>query len=276
MMINLSVNVDKFIEAMKALHRSTSVEVPRLMNYEMALLCEWVIKKIGGNPENSLSSQRRAGESATSYDIVSLFKPIPKGYDWWDYKPAKAGGISAVMLKKKKGPHFLVEKSHFLPNASMSELRRLHRGFRNAKGRVYAHNTHQASYGKLKLMLDYYVKKNVLKAFLKEKKMHVGKTKSAWVKAMQFFSSKSGGLNQWKIPSWVSDDVPWGNRYSVSSETFNKMLITGSWESGSNVPWVNKDAAKIINEALKVRIKDINSGYAALRLNGLMMKFGQI
>jgi hypothetical protein len=259
-----------FIAAVNQLKRETAIELNTIMNWQMALWVRKIIEKIATDPRLALGAQKNYHDVNVETDINQVFE-IPKD--------SKGGGITYhtwkmpdgdTVVKLPSGAKVFVDAYHW----QVSNLDEIHRRARNRKGQVpkgYGSNEHRD--GKCYSMKFWPKSIDAARSYVREMRSHVGRTKSSWLKALEYFSSRSGGLAGWTAPSWITRNQSWGDKYGVADSQFNQGSITGYWTSGSNVPWItDRDAQSVINWSGRLRVTDIKSGYALMRLMKIFNK----
>lgn len=258
----------EFYRAMTELQMEVGLEIEKIMNWQMSLWCADILKKIGGDPKiSSMSVQKQRGELALYSDMDKLFSTADDDKNKWMNKDGDWG------VKTQNNSTYNVLASRWIENASLSEMKNIHNQNRNNQGRVYKTAGENKKLKGKWYSMKYYVRKQQLINYIKVTRTHVGKTKSSWIKAYNYFNSMCGNLAKFSVPDWVSRWSSWGDKYSVAEGNYVRESMTGQWTAGSNVPWItDRDQQSLVNATGNTRIMDMQSGRALQRLVGIIEK----
>jgi hypothetical protein len=255
----------QFLRAVEELKREVPYEIDKLFSWQEALWVRDIIKKISANPSLPMGQQKQRGEMAVEKDLRRLFAFSAKdgGAHRWD---TKNGG----MVKTAKGAVVFYDADHW----EVSDFKNIHQKNRGSRGRVKKSVGGMTEIDGKMYSNKYLPKQNpALLRYMAEIKSHVGKTKASWLKALDYFNAKSGGLANWTAPSWVTRNKGWGNANGGAYSNFSVNRISGEWAAGSNVPWITeRDAASIVNATGATRIRDLKTQNALMRLKKVIEK----
>lgn len=270
----------QFIEAMRQLKKETGIEMRSVMRWQMGLWVQDIIKKIYGDPRASLAQQKQMGEKAVYSDLLGSWRhqdALFAGYDPAFGKPrdmkTTAGVVyDAVMLRSREGAPYLIDKAHFLPDASASQLAAIHRANRR-NGRVQISGVRSRMAGTWRVSHTYTVPKDVLMAYVKSVQARVGRAKASWLKAFNYFKHSAGGnLLPWAPLPWIQRHAADMDSQGVVGDVFNEQAMKGEWAAGSNALY-GIDPQQVIARTWPTRLKDLQGPYALKRLKGRMEKF---
>ena len=252
---------------MREVNQNVGVGLRQLGNYQMGLWVADITKKISADPAiKNMDVQRKRGEAAVAADINKLFA-VPDS-DQTMFQDADGG--YGVRTKGKRGA-FFIKPENFVYTAAQMQLK--HRQSRNSRGRVSSRFGGVAKEGNKTYSLKYWTHKKQLEDYIRTIQAHVGKTKSSWLKALYAFNARAKGWVKWTPPPWVTRHAGWGAGYGAESEQFQASALRGTWEAGSNVPWIRqRDAERIVAATGATRLRDLKSSHIAKRLAGLMEK----
>lgn len=189
--MELSVNMvgmDKIVESLHAQGKAAGLTIRHLAWEVMADACNDMLRLSPPRSEagGGWGEQKKIGEGAIVSDLEALFQPqeVPGTVWFFNAKTQKYYRRSAS--KTDRRILRAVPAGRVLED---SEIPTVHRMNLNKKGRVP------------RRPIVSYVHSKALKRYVKEIKPHVGKLKSGWLSAADYFCGKVG--KQRKAPAWV-------------------------------------------------------------------------
>lgn len=253
-------NFPQFARRMNELAEATGVELEDVMLWQMALLGKDLIKRTGGNPDDSLRTQKTDMMVDVRIDMSRIFQPIQQPViDAWEERFRKEGGKS--IMQAMHGPPVKIYEGQ-VGSDDMSEWHKKHRG--KTKGRAYMHAwAKKYAWGGKKL-----VTAKQLKSYTEYVQTRLGMLKAGWLQSTRQFAEKSKYFKTELAPDWITKHAGRVPNASASMQ-YNKTTLEGNWSIANNVkhatPFGFGMAAAIHN-----RYRDLTQGYAFKRLAGML------
>lgn len=164
-------------------------------------------------PYGKKDSVKEVGEGAIAKDLLGgkrsrsksdgragLFQPItPRQIIYADSNDSD----EIFVARKKDGTIYGIDRAHFLPDASTSTLRGIHKkNFVNGKMSAAGSATHNI--GRWKFIDKYFVPQDAITEYLKSVKAKVGLAKSGWAWCAKQLKGAVSGSPTRGIPRWVT------------------------------------------------------------------------
>ena len=267
----MTVDTSKFRNAMKELKRDVPVEMRNIGNWQMGLAVRTIITNIGVKLDSDeglggrLPTQKRAQERTIDVQLRKLFTYPDKGKGWTlSRQDRKTGDVVAT----RGSSAYFIDQDHFLrQGADLSGIHKKHRG---KFGQVYG-NFAPVTRGNKTYDMAYTSTRAQVNRYVKLMQSHIGRTKATFLKALESFNAKSGGYSRWTAPSWITRHRSWASSFGKAEERWNDATGTGEWMAGSDVPWAGDlNASGKVKFAMKLRMIDLQSGHALMRLKGMI------
>ena len=229
----------KFAEIMKDYATILEVTIPEAVRINARLLAVEFSRRTqpfgfddkshkqgqGAIAKDLLGGKRTGGKGGGRAGIFAPLTPFMEAHaELYD-----SGNIR--LFVKKDGSVYGTDKAHFMPGASMSTLRGIHKGaFVN--GRMSAAGGDTRDIGRWKFINKYLVPPTVLDAYVTSQQAKVGIAKSGWAQCAKSIK------NTRNIPSWVTKHLGNYALGNVEDRTANKaptMVLTNTCRYASDV-----------------------------------------
>lgn len=187
MSVNM-VGVDKIVESLHAQGKAAGLTIKHLAWEVMADACNDMLRLSPPRTEGGggWGKQKKIGEAAVASDLKALFEPQEVPGTVWFFNPATQKYYRRSASQKDRRILLAVPAGRVLED---HEIPTVHRMNLNRKGRVP------------RRPIVSFVHAKALKRYVKDIKTHVGKLKSGWLAAADYFCGKVG--KQRKAPAWV-------------------------------------------------------------------------
>lgn len=262
----MNLNALEYMMCMDQLAKEVPDHMGFVVRWQQALWVKWIIGKVGGDPKKGLPAYRASMKKVIESDLNKLFAPVSESD-----KISDMNSDGNATVTTRNGAKFWIKYDRHISsfNHMLSVQAEARIGDRRGRVRNTGDWNTEEKYKGLTLSKKYFIAKSMLKSLIVGAQQHIGRTKSAWCKAGDYFASKCKGAVTSMYPDWIGVHKMWASSYSVSEDLLNVQTMTGHVMAGSNVPWA-KDPDKMIEAGLKVRRMDIERGYAAKRLVAIL------
>ena len=186
----VTINETKLRKKMQQYERIVGKEVRQLVHNAGRLCCVQLSKFT--QPYGTKLDAKRTGEKAITKDVQGGRRSWGKGkgrrgifLNISDSIKAQAKQNSSGTIKlfiNKKGEVYGTDAAHYLPNASVSTLKAIHKT-KFVNGRVSAAGGNDRQIGRWKFIDQYFVPQTSINAFLKLQFRKVGLVKAGWAVA---------------------------------------------------------------------------------------------
>lgn len=186
----VTINETKLRKKMQQYERIVGKEARQLVHNAGRLCCVQLSKFT--QPYGTKLDAKRAGEKAITKDVQGGRRSWGKGkgrrgifLNISDSIKAQAKQNSSGAIKlfiNKKGEVYGTDAAHYLPNASVSTLKAIHKT-KFVNGRVSAAGGNDRQIGRWKFIDQYFVPQTSINAFLKLQFRKVGLVKAGWAVA---------------------------------------------------------------------------------------------
>ena len=263
--VEFKLDGTKFNEALKQFQAEVGIDVSDIIRWQMGQWANDLIKRTEpGNMKDvgfaSMSMQRVFQKERVENDIAKVFT-APKTTADWDGVGKKAGQHG---LKLKSGAVIFVAADKWQPDAANLTMKHehwKHRQFGPRRGRTIEPSQ------KDKMA----TKHDTLTRYIAWMQNDIGKTKSGWTKAADYFATRSKGAVKMKAPEWVTRHVTFAAEHGVYSDTLDAKSMTGEATIGNNTPWGN-DSHGMMAFTLNNRKKFLER-YGVKHLDRICKKF---
>jgi hypothetical protein len=272
----MSVKVETlaFEKLLKDYAEIRETTIPKAVAMNARLLCVELARRT--QPFGDKSGGEKIGEKAISTDIYGGKRSSGKG-------KGRAGLFAHITPRQeayaenfsnsdyitvhatKDGTVYGIDRAHFLPGASASDIASIHRAnFMN--GRMSAAGGDTRNIGRWKFINKYYVPKSELDAFVATRLARVGIAKSGWATcANQLKKTVSGAMTR-GIPRWVTRHL---GDYGLGEVRDNTSNISAPTVFLTNTC---KYADKVLRETEKLKALDIVAGKMKKQMETILKK----
>ena len=262
--MSVVIHAGSFIRAMKELKQDITVEIPALMNWQMAVAVQNIMVNIGvkldeglGGGSAKLGQQKTAIEERIKGQLERLFE-VPEDSGW---ALGEGYAIKGDTIAKKGKEVFFIDAAHRKTYYGMPDV---HKANRRRFGQITG-SFPPVRKGNKMYTQRYVVTKDDRDKYIKFVQAHIGRTKASFSAALDEFTARSGGYSIWQPPAWVRRH---GHYFGgTGSQQFNPRNVTGTWTLESNIPWASDlQAQGKADFAVRMRERDIVSGRVLSRL----------
>jgi hypothetical protein len=202
----------KFEQIMKDYAEILETTIPDAVHMSARILCVELARRT--QPFGNKTGEEKISEKAIAKDIYGGRRSSAKG-------KGRAGLFAHVTPRQiayadnfsssdyitvhatKKGDIYGIDRAHFLPDASTSDIASIHRAnFVNGKMSAAGGDTHNI--GRWKFINKYFVPKPALEAFVAAQYAKVGIAKSGWAWCATKLKKVGSGSMTRDIPKWVT------------------------------------------------------------------------
>lgn len=250
----MTLDTRQFQSAISSFAKETGVDMGFALRWQMALWVKDLIKRTQGSWGKSLFEQKKAGEAAVKNDLKALFEPIANKKMLQGMRDDLS--TKDLIYRIWGGNRVSISRNQIPSDINMPGA---HQGMRQSRGRV-----------RMK-PLKQYVSDVAFRKYQKEVLKHVGRAKSGWASAAEYFGQKAHGLVPNMLPAWIKRNAGWavGKGYTMKSDvqqdTMHIQLV-----AGNDVPYVRP--GNMMNSSLQTRTNDLTK-YAQLRIKKLCEKY---
>ena len=271
----MTLHMGSFIRAMNEIKKDTSVELRKLMAWQMALVLQNVMVNVGvkldaelglGGGSSKLPAQRDRQKDTVASQINKIFQAPDSS--WSLTAPDNRGNV----VSKKGKAIFYIDSEHRVDD--LDKMAKIHKKFRGKRGQVEGQFVNEKR-GNVTFTGKYITTQDNIASYIKFVQTHIGRTKASFLESLEYFSNRSGGYAAWTPPEWITRH---GNYYGGANlEQFDPQTMTGTWSGGSDIPWAAElNANGKVTHALEMRKRDIESGRVLKKLTGLIEKHNKV
>lgn len=212
---------------------STGQSTVQLLNHVMELWAKDLIRQ-------TYPVKRAQGMKAVAADVYKIFSDV----DSLNSEPLKA------QFRKRRDFDLPSGVLHFRPRMKIEDVREIHEGHRNRRGRV-PRRVHSKTI----------VGKRILNRYIRERQKGIGKLKAGWSAVAERYSLR--------LPAWVARH---GRSQSAFYDDLNRQTLGGSLTAENRVDYADILSGQFMDWILNKRVRDLTSGTYAKRWEKQMAK----
>jgi hypothetical protein len=264
----------KFEQIMKGYATILETTIPDAVHMSARLLCVELARRT--QPFGNKTGEEKISEKAIAKDIYGGRRSSAKG-------KGRAGLFAHVTPRQvayadnfsssdyitvhatKGGSVYGIDRAHFLPDASTSDIASIHRAnFVNGKMSAAGGDTHNI--GRWKFINKYFVPKSALEGFVAAQYAKVGIAKSGWAWCAKQLKKVGSGSMTRGIPKWVTRHLGDYGLGQVEDKTSNTSAPTVFLTNTCRY------ADKVLRETEKLKALDIVAGKMKKQMETILKK----